>query len=91
MEWAAAILRAVCRAIFATYSLQAFLNKKQGISPLDANLVQTSPPQRHGFNESFMRVYNFALKAGVSTSVLAAKVLELDRGEVRLLGLLLDF
>jgi len=53
MEWAAAILRAVCRAIFATYSLQAFLNKKQGISPLHANLVQTSPPRRHDFNESY--------------------------------------
>src|ERR1700719_2210601 len=38
--------------IFATYSLQAFLNKKQGISPLHANLVQTSPPRRHDFNES---------------------------------------
>ena len=52
MDWAAAILRAVCRAIFATYSLQAFLNKKQGISPLHANLVQTPPPRRHDFNES---------------------------------------
>jgi hypothetical protein len=38
-----------------------------------------------------MTLYNFALEAGASTSVLAAKVLELDRGEVRLLGLLLDF
>ncbi|MFZ3375654.1 MAG: hypothetical protein WA183_08880 [Chthoniobacterales bacterium] len=38
-----------------------------------------------------MRVYNFALEAGASTSMLAAKVLELDRGEVRLLGLLLGF
>ena len=38
-----------------------------------------------------MRAYNFALEAEASTSALAAKVLELDRGEVRLLGLLLDF
>jgi hypothetical protein len=72
---------------FATYSLQAFLNTKQGISPLHANLVQTSPPG----DMTSMRVYNFALEAGASTSVLAARVLELDRGEVRLLGLLLGF
>jgi hypothetical protein len=44
MEWAAAILGTVCRAIFATYSLQAFLNKKQGISPFHANLVQRLSP-----------------------------------------------
>jgi hypothetical protein len=31
------------------------------------------------------------LETGGSASTLAAKVLELDRGEVRLLGLLLDF
>ena len=47
-EWAAtAILRAVCRAVFATHSLQAFLNKKQGISAFHANLVQRLAPQRH--------------------------------------------
>ena len=39
-------------AIFVTYKLQAFLNKKQGISPLHANLVQTSLPRRHDFNEN---------------------------------------
>jgi hypothetical protein len=49
---AAAILRAVCRAIFATYSLRAFLNKKQGISPFHANLIQRSPPGDNHFNES---------------------------------------
>ena len=52
MEWATtAILRAVCRAVFATHSLQAFLNKKQGISAFHANLVQRLSPQRH-FNDS---------------------------------------
>jgi hypothetical protein len=48
----AAILGTVCRAIFATYSLQAFLNKEQGISPFHANLVQRLSPRRHHFNES---------------------------------------
>src|SRR6266576_5380565 len=53
MEWAAtAILRAVCRAIFATHSLQAFLNKKQGIGAFHANLVQSLSPRRHHSNDS---------------------------------------
>jgi hypothetical protein len=52
MEWAAAILRAVCGAIFATHSLQAFLNKKQGISAFYANLVQRLSPLKRSLNDS---------------------------------------
>jgi len=90
MEWAAAILRAVSRAIFATHSLQAFPNKKQGISLFYANVTQLSPARDITY-ESFMRVNIFTLDTRGSTSALAAKVLELDRREVCLPGRLLDF
>jgi hypothetical protein len=75
-----------CRAepYFPTHSLQAFLNKKQGISAFYANLVQRAVPPRH----QLMTVYNLNLEKGGSTSTLVAKALRLDWGEVRLPRLL---